>query len=265
MNANQDNFAEQERANRLAEALDRLMSGEAPNSSDPLLIVARNLMSVPLEPSPAAIARFDGQVQRWFKPPAPRTPPRLSPVGPLIAAGFGLAMALVVVGIVLRLTVFAPPSPTPTVGVTRSPSPTSTATASATPTASSTLTPSETGTATPTNTEIPTASVTESADYTPTGPSFSQVVISGTINDIQGATIKVVGQPVQVQGGVDGLCVGDSVSFTAMMLPDGTLQVARAAITVVTSGCAATHVPTALSGGGDGDDGGDHHGETHGS
>jgi len=251
MNGNQDNSTEQERADRLSEALDRLTSGQRPDSADPLLVVARNLLALPLEPPAAAIARFDQQVNSWFRPPTPRSIPRTGPRIPFITAGVGLAIALIAAGIVLRLTVFAPPPETPTVTARPTLTPTFTATGSFTPTVTST--PSGTSTATDSITPTVTATLTTTEDATatvtptpPVSPAFAQVVINGTIESIQGTIIGILGQEVNVQGGAGGLCVGDLVSFTARMLTGGMLEVQRGAITVISSGCGATRVPTVV-------------------
>ncbi|MHB8628948.1 MAG: hypothetical protein ACYDBJ_12975 [Aggregatilineales bacterium] len=280
MNADHTNKAEQERANRLAEALDRLMQGEPTYGADPLLAVAQDLLAAPIQPSPAAVARFNQQVNRWFSPAAPRPQLRFVPRIPWIAAGFVLAITLVAAGIALRQTVFAPP--TPTVVATPTPTPT------ALPSLTSTFTPTETPTVTPTstfsetNTTVPTAtntapltatltiSATETAADTITStpadlPVFAQVIISGTIDGIQGAIITIFGQAIHIQGGVAGLCVGDWVSLKANLLPSELLQVDRSAITVVTSACVATRVPPLPpTSSNPGNGGGDNHHHGHG-
>ena len=273
MNADLNDLNEQARADRLAEALDRLLHGELPGSNDPLLAVAQGLIAIPVEPSAGAVARFDQQVNRWFNPPAAPVRPRVGPRIPLVAAGLALAIVLGTAGVVLRLTVFAPPiataTPTTTLTSTATPraansrtptatftiTPTSTPTLTSSPTVTPTLTATTSPTASETNTAVPSFTATLSAD-----PIFSQIFISGTIGDIQGTTITIFGQGVQVQDGVTGLCIGSWVTFDATVLPDGTLQVARSAITIVTSGCIVIRPPTsAPNPSGEGDDGDDHH------
>ncbi|MHB8627679.1 MAG: hypothetical protein ACYDBJ_21850 [Aggregatilineales bacterium] len=57
---------EQDRINRLSEAIDRLMDGKRPLSNDPLLKVARQLAHMKLQPRPTAHEKFEHQLTQWF-------------------------------------------------------------------------------------------------------------------------------------------------------------------------------------------------------
>ncbi len=59
-------MSEQERADHLSEEIDRIMSGQKPEGSDPLVDLARQLASPQFKPSLSAQARFNRQVDQWF-------------------------------------------------------------------------------------------------------------------------------------------------------------------------------------------------------
>jgi hypothetical protein len=226
-------MSEQERADRLAQDIERLMTGQPVPGGDPLIDLAKGMAAAPIHPGPQAAARFEQQLNQWFaRPaaPAPRHAPAPAPVGIALAV---LVMAAIVVALLVVGPIIAPPTPT------------STPTATSTPT----VTPTRTPTATPTG--IP----------TPTSPAFSRVIISGRIDNIQGSVVVVLGQSIRIDGGTGGLCVGDIVRVEVSVASDGAYYAPRSALTVQTSACTPVPAPPSSGGGstGGGGDGGDHH------
>ncbi len=222
-------MSEQERAEQLAQAIDRLMAGQAIPAGDPLLEMAATLAQAPVLPRPQAFARFEQQLDQWFGAPAPTVPaPRHLPTPILVA---GIAFVVIAV-IVLALFVIGP---------LIAPPPTSTP--AATPTATSTVTPTLTPTTTP-ETAVPTLTVTP--------PAFSRVIVSGQIGSIQGSTIVVLGQPIRVEGALGRLCVGDLVRAEVTIGADGVYSASRTDVKVETSACppAPTAPPQRNPGGG---------------
>src|SRR5258708_38386056 len=58
--------SEQDRADHLSGEIDRIMSGQKPEGSDPLVDLARPLASPQFKPSLSAQARFNRQGDQWF-------------------------------------------------------------------------------------------------------------------------------------------------------------------------------------------------------
>jgi hypothetical protein len=219
--------SEQERAEQLAQSLDRLLAGQGVPVGDPLLDLAKRLAEAPLQPSPQALARFEQQLNQWFGVPAP-TAPTLRPVPmPLVAAGIAIVVIIVIVVALL------------VIGPLITPAATSTATAS--PTATSTSTATATPTITPT-----------AAALTLTPPTFSRVIVTGQIDSIQGNTMVVLGQPIRIEGGPNRLCVGDLIRVEVAIGPDGAYSARRTDVRVETSACqpAPTAPPQPNPGGG---------------
>jgi hypothetical protein len=222
---------EQERADRLAQDIERLMAGEPVAGGNPLLDLAKTLGQAPVQPGPQAVARFEQQLGQWFGTPTAPVPHH-APVPILTTA---VAVAVIVVAVV-GLLVFGPlitPTATPT------------------PTQSPTSTP----TSTPTDTPTPAAPT-----LTPTPLSFSRIVVSGQIESIQGNTIVVLGQPIRIDGSLGRWCAGDLVRVEVSVGEDGTYSASRDAVTVETSACqiaptVRAQPPPPGSGGG----GSDHH------
>ena len=231
-------MSEQERADLLAHEIDRLLAGERVDGTDPLLDVARNLAGLPLRPGAVAAARFEGQLQQWFGSPVARGPRTLRTQVVLIA----VVVIAVLIGIAVGL-LFLPNRQ----NIQATATPTITATATVTPTASATVTP----------TAIATANAT---------PNFSRIIISGTVDSIQGATILVVGQSILLDRIPSGLCVGDVVNIEADEDQNNVIHAYHNAVTVVSSACSnpppapQQNPPRGGSGGsGSGNGGDDHH------
>jgi hypothetical protein len=251
---------EQERADQLWELINRVRAGQAPAAAgaDPLLGMVQGLNAIPLQPSAAATARFEAQLQDWFGQPAPLSQPTSRPrwVLPVAAAAVVIIIAIVIIIIAPNLNVITPPTATPTTTPTYTATPTATVTGTNTETATSTITPTETPTpsATATSTVITTLTPANTGTATPVG--FVLVIIEGTIENIGTGQITVFGQVIQIEGALTGWCSGDLVRIEASYDAGGVLRATRERVRVVTSAC---RPPTAIpgSGGGGGDGGGD--------
>ncbi len=218
-------MSEQERANRLAQDIERLMAGEPVSGDDALFALAKVLGNGPVQPRPQASAQFERQLNQWFGAP-PRPLPRHAPA-PVLTAAISLALlAVLITGLLVVGPLVAPrPTSTPT------PAPTDT------PTHAS---PTPTRTGTPTNT--PTPEPTE----TPTPLTYSRVIVSGRIDSIQGNIIVVLGQSIRIEGSMSRLCVGDLIRVDVSIGPDGAYTATRDALTVETSACPPAPIaPTA--------------------
>jgi uncharacterized protein DUF5666 len=230
--------SEQERADRLAQDIERLMAGEPVQGGDPLLDLAKTLGQTPLRPSAQAYAQFERQLDQWFRAPSAPAVPRHAPA-PILTVGVGVVVLAVIVAGIFVIGPLVAPTPTYT--------PTPTQTASPMPTSTPTTRPTDTPAA-------PTSS--------PTPLTFSRVVVSGRIESIQGNTIVVLGQPIQIDGSLGRLCVGDLVRAEVSVGADGTYSASRDAVTVEASACAPlptvrAQSPTAAPSGGQPDH---HHG-----
>ncbi len=147
-------MSEQERADHLSEEIDRIMSGQKPEGSDPLVDLARQLASPQFKPSLSAQARFNRQVDQWFAKKNRAVPWffQLRTVWAMLAI---VLLALAVRGAVnlaskppaTLVTQIAPLTPTLTA--------TPTNTLTSTPTKNPTGTPSKTATSTSTPTSTP--------------------------------------------------------------------------------------------------------------
>jgi len=208
--------SEQERAESFARELDRLLAGERTPEGDALLQLADLLRNQAGVPSPAAVVRFEAQVNAWF-PSAPavdRTLPRPA----WIAGG---AVIVVVVILLLWTAIGHPPvPPTPTM----TPSATNTGTRTATPTSTATSTATETDTPTGTPSAVPTFV-------------YTRIIVSGQIDRLEGHQITVDGQLIVVDDDISGLCAGATVRIEVMLHPDGSYHTVRSATEVQAGDC----------------------------
>ncbi len=105
-------MTEQERAEQLDRALDRLFAGENIASSEPLLDIAQVLAGDLVQPSHQSVSRLEQQIKQWFGPVAVSKPP-VRPVRrlwPLISVAAGV---LIVTGFAVIVVSGHPPGATP--------------------------------------------------------------------------------------------------------------------------------------------------------
>jgi hypothetical protein len=235
-------MSEEQRAEQLALEIDRLMAGEAPASTDPILDVASLLAKTPVTPGPAAVARFEQQMQNWFPQAgpsglqAPRMPRPLGIPAPVILAAIvGIASVVIILALLLS-------SRGNTGNNNGGPTP------GALPSKNSIM-------ATQVATSVATMAATTGAM-----PTFARIIINGRIDNLRDATIVVFGQTIQITGTIK-LCAGDTVKIEAVVGEDGTLKADATSITVSSSAC-PTKIPLAppapSSGGSGGNNGGSH-------
>ncbi len=236
---------EDERADRLAEALDQNSDGLPITSNDPLMSVVAELAVLPFAPSAAATARFEAQLGRWFAlRPRPRFPLRTA---------IALASALFIGIAIGASATFAALRPAPL--------PTMTMNSIGTPTFIPTNTPTVTVMASATFTDIRTPTLTPTLPATtfiivpsPTPVPFAQIVIAGVIDAIQGGQIVVLGLPIVIEGGVAGLCVNDDVRVAVSIASDGTYHAPRSAVEITANACFSPPTFAPPSSGGSSDD-----------
>ena len=154
-----DNFnatpSEQARADQIAVEITRLMRDQPLTGADPLSTIAREVRTLPADPSPDAVRQFNQRVDRWFsaanrRPPSTLRRYRFS----VIAAWTTILVALIAGGLFVRTIVLNPPvgvlTPTTLPKTLTSVTQTLTITPSARPTVTGSSTPSQTSTSTPT-------------------------------------------------------------------------------------------------------------------
>jgi hypothetical protein len=233
-------MSEQERADALARDLERLMAGELLPEGDPLLEVASALSRLPLQPSEQATLRFEQRLGGWFGKPA--LPPRRRIPLPVMVAG--AVIAAIVVGLLLVILSNRPVSvPTPTAMPTAVPP--QIIIPAITPTSSPSLSPSPAPTSTAV-TATATYQTATSATLSATPPTqtitpqpFSRVVVAGPIESLQGGTIVILGQSIQVTGSLPRMCVGDLVRIEVNVSADGSFHADRSGIVVETNACSS--------------------------
>jgi hypothetical protein len=258
-------MSEQERADALARDLERLLAGERLPEGDPLLEVASALSRLPLQPGEQATLRFEQRLDEWFGKPA--LPPRQHLPLPVLVVG--AVIAAIVVGLLLViLSNRSVTVPTPTVMPTAVPPQTTIPTITLTPLPSLSPSPSSMSTAvTATATYQTATSATPSATppaQTITPQPFRRVVVAGPIESLQGGTIVILGQSIQVTGSLPRMCVGDLVRIEVNVSADGSFFTDRSGIVVETSACSSGQVTAGPgssggSGSGDGRRDDDHH------
>jgi hypothetical protein len=86
---------------------------------------------------------------------------------------------------------------------------------------------------------------------------FTQVIVSGSIQNIQGSTIIILGRTITIDGTIGRLCAGDAVRIEAILASDGTLHADAQRITVEASTCAGQQTSSSGSGNNRGDMGDD--------
>ena len=199
-------MSEEERAARLAEELDRLLAEEPVDSRERLLQVARGVLKFPATPRTQAVTRFEAQLDHWFDRSAPPKPLPKRLTASRLVLGVIIVVILFIL-ISLGVQAIQTPARTSTAQMTLSPS---ASPITQTPVLSSTISP------------IP----------------FTRIVIDGQINSIQNNSLIILGQSIQIDGDVKGLCLGDVVHLQVSIGSDGTYHVQRSAIVVESSGCA---------------------------
>ncbi len=262
---------EQGRAERLAVALDRLLTGQLPDLDDPVIDVATQLAHLSIGPSASAQAQFEQQLSQWFGNYTPSRARSARLTLPIFAVIILVVLAIIVgiiIGLLFRgtgfnsLTATATVTGVPTPSLTIPPSLTATVTPSASvnvPTSASatqiflhttrfTATVAATVPVTIAALDLSTTTVigpspaglfTESPSIASVTPiTFARIVISGRIENASVSQIVVFGQPIQIDGGVSGLCTNDLVIVEAFALPDGMLHAARSGVTIQIRGCA---------------------------
>jgi hypothetical protein len=232
-------------ADNLADALDALLAGTAPQDEVLLQSAARLLNAPPPTLSPTASARIEAQVLDAFRnlPPAAPTFPRLPLIG-------GIFLALVVVWAFVRVgQPLLNPPPAPTAAFTETAA--LTVTATLTPTQTASLTPTETSTQTSASTA--TSTFTETATITPS-PTATQtaaptatlplsalpvatnvnLVIEGVVESINGTVIVVYGIEIHLNPDdplLGVVQVGDSVRIEGRV-HEGTAGIVIIAVTI---------------------------------
>lgn len=172
-----DNFSatpgEQARADQISEEITRLMRGQPLTGADPLSTIAREVRTLPADPSPDAVREFNQRVDRWFSAAGRRQPSTLRRYRfSLIAAWATILVALIAGALFIRTIVLNPPvgALTPTTLPKTLPSITQT------PTVTPSARPTTTGSSTPSQTFTPTPTLTLTATHRPL-PSATQLIV----------------------------------------------------------------------------------------
>lgn len=181
-------MTDQERADQLAQALDKLLAGQAPELDDPLLNIARSLVTAPVQPSAQAVARFEQQLAGWFGRPTPT--PRPNRIPWLLGTAILVVIAVIIVIVIItRPPVISPPTFTPTHTATV------TTTGTGTSTGTSTTIPTITPTTTPTILVSATVSLTDTPTPDPTAMITATITATLSPGATASPTVSVITQP----------------------------------------------------------------------